>query len=407
MLLSFAPANSGTESNVEGINYTVASPFGHAEILTVYAEYGEACLVDMGLYGGNLDIPLTGVDTELSKAKTFALMVNDMGDYATYMDRRPLPLPDGLILVLEFGLGSNTEATAWADAILAAINAEWELTMTYLTIFHYSGFYHKFIARGVLPDDADLEGFTDDNILPDATGFGSWVSPAHVLAAPVYSVGLGFFTLGDLQLSFRKVSYVEPTGLNIGVADELGIELSNLFPSITTFGPISGSVASYIRYRIPYEMHATYVDPAPSNPVPDLSGKWDWIIASPWYWGNLLAVSDIALHWDINTSLYNAYPMVYGEVTYDKTLLDTQGELLVTAEFTNDGDAPATNVHVRLPMGTFDPRDYKGWFPALKDDITVNAKVSTIDLVFSYDILYPPYSIEVNHACGEYHQLVL
>ena len=128
---------------------------------------------------------------------------------------------------------------------------------------------------------------------------------------------------------------------------------------------------SEVKYRIPYPVHVLDMAPSTTNPASHLTGKFNWVLKA----NNFIdenSIDDIYVKFDLNTTALYDYPKIDVKMSYDKSLLDTEGVWTALFNVTNVGFDDAFNISILFPLDDNPETKPKDYYPVLKDTYDFN-----------------------------------
>ncbi len=346
---------------------TTLDPDIFIEDMKVVAGIDAAALVEMILIGNPL--PAIASDPLFNNVVSWLFVASDQDNYAPYMLRRPLKAPENATLVLE---------------MKAALGPDLSLERAVQIAILFIGAYDvglRWARAEILPNGNYLYYFTGGmettlfntlitEIKGDVTsGFASLLDAATVSASPVKAVVIGETTFEGFIVPVRGVYFIDPAAIT-GTTD-FTLSTSNIFGAAVS--PMIGlKKFSSLRFRFPYTINPTSIIPRPNNFAPQISGKMDWVLKSPW--SPTRAAGNYEVVYNIDHASLASTPRVSVNMAYNQTMLNEDGRLQMDYFVENTGTEDAKNIDITFPVSA----DFLNFInnlplmPVLKPDIVVD-----------------------------------
>ncbi len=276
--------------------------------------------------------------------ENWLFIASDQADYLPYLLRRPFRAADNATLILEID-GSLGAEGSLAKAVQISI-----LFSTYYDLGLFWSGAEK------LPNNNYLYYFTGGmentifhtlvtEINTDVgSGLASLLNPTTVSSAPVKAVVIGEGYIEGRILPVRGVFYVDEDA----ITDTTPYTLSTDTLFDTTVVAKTDSLYSTLKFKFPYTINPSVISPSTDNFAPQITGKMDWLLKTPWM---TKPAQDYYVIFDIDHDELISAPRVSVNMGYDQDLLNNNGSLQMDYEVKNTGTEDATDIVISYQVG--------------------------------------------------------
>ncbi len=364
------------------------------EEMRIIAGIDSAAVVELDLIGGAM--PAIDANPLFSEVKSWAFVASNQSDFQDYILRRPFKSPENATLLLEIdaslGVGGSLVR---AIEIALLFNAAYGTNLMWSRAEGLLGSY-LYIFSGSMPEtifNTLITEFQTDI----SNGFVSLLDPVEVTDSPVKVAFMGNMKVDGKLTAARGVYYIDPdaiTGATTYTLSTDNIFGENVWPRIAL-----QPIFSVLKFRFPYTINPLSITPDPNNFAPQITGKMDWDLNTPWSLPKL--GSNYEVVFNINHTALASSPRVSVNMAYDQDLLNTAGRLQMDYVVSNTGTEDAVDIEISYPLGP-DFLDFLAQKPKLwdlRDDVTIdegysNAITGTILMTFEGEMfidegLYP------------------
>ena len=361
------------------------------EEMRVTAAIDDAAVVALDLVGG--DLPVLASNPLFAHVKSWGLIASDQANYADYVLRRPFKAPDNATLLLEMN-GGITPEDSLVQAVQVALlfDAEYGLDLMWTRAEALPGGSYLYYFTGGMSVGifTTLVNQIQDDV-PE--GLVSAIDATDVNTSPVKCILIGTLVVEDLITPIRGIYYVDTDAIT-GTTN-FTLSTNNLFgePLVPAIGPL---VYSTLKFRFPYTINPLSITPPADNFAPQITGKMDWNLNSPWMLASLGTNYEVV--YNINHAELASSPRVSVNMAYDQDMLNNDGRLQMDYIVTNTGTEPATNVDISYPLGP-DFLNFLATKPnlyQLRDDVTITDSYTNVihgTVVMQFDgVLFPDVS---------------
>ncbi len=366
---------------------TLLDPDIFIEDMKIVAGIDAAALIEMILIGNPL--PAIASNPLFINVESWLFVASDQDNYVPYMLRRPLRAPENATLMLEMkgSLGADTSLERAVQIALLFVGAydvglRWaraEVLPNGNYLYYFTGGMENTLFNTLI---TEIKG--------DVTsGFASLLDAATVSASPVKAVVIGETIFEGFVVPVRGVYFIDPAAI-AGTSD-FTLSTDNIFDSTPVAPMIGLKKFSSLRFRFPYTINPISIDPRPNNFAPQISGKMDWVLKSPW--SPTRPAGNYEVVYNIDHTTLASTPRVAVNMAYNQTMLNEDGRLQMDYFVENTGTEDAQNIDITFPVSA----DFLNFInnlplmPVLKPDIIVDDTFyteinATITLNFSGDL---------------------
>ena len=362
----------------------------YVEEMRVTAAIDSAAVVALDLVGNIA--PSISSNPAFTNVRSWGLIASDQADYADYVLRRPFKAPDNATLLLEMsGLLTPEQSLLQAVQVALLFDTTYGLNLMWTRAETLPGGNYLYYFTGGMATGIFSSLITQ--IKNDITdGFASAIDPAEVEASPVKCVLLGSVMVGLYETPVRGVYYVDTDAIT-GITNYT-MSTDNLFGELITASS-HPDTHSVIKFRFPYTINPISISPPTDNFAPQITGKMDWILQTPWLTAD--AGDNYEVIYNINHDELVSSPRVSVNMAYDQLMLNNDGRLQMNYNVTNTGTEAATDVEISYPLGP----DFVSFIESdptmlqLRDDVTItkfgyeNAIIGHILMDFEGELFSP------------------
>ncbi|MFV2015067.1 MAG: hypothetical protein ACC656_06550, partial [Candidatus Heimdallarchaeota archaeon] len=331
--------------NLNSVNLNALSTEPNMEFIQLIPGKDSAVLTNIYAFGAT-DNLAGDVESGLSTASEWLVLYGNLEDFDLYLNRIPIEIPNGLILIVSYD-----KSDGFADAANAKAYIEGLYGISLLHIDdEVSTGYSKYVFWAE-PSDALMAAVAADVEAVSSTGFTGSMAASLVTGSPVSWAGYGVSQFDGARVSVQGMGFVDPDGittsgteLTLSTMNTLGAAVSSL--DSTSFG------LSRIEFKFPYPIspNAGGISPATTNPLPHVTGQMVWDVRHPAY-TSTSASTNGNYEVKFEVGLDSAFPLVTNELSVDKDKLDNQGILEVVFDLKNVGAEDAKDVTLNFPLG--------------------------------------------------------
>ena len=355
------------------------------EDMKVVAGIDAAALVEMILIGN--PVPAIASDPLFNNVVSWLFVASDQDNYAPYMLRRPLKAPENATLVLEMNaaLGPDLSLERAVQIALLFIGAydvglRWaraEVLSNGNYLYYFTGGMENTLFNTLI---SQIKGDV-------TTGFASLLDAATVSTSPVKAVVIGETTFEGfiVPVPVRGVYFIDPAAIT--EPSDFVLSTNNIF-GVDVSPMIGDKKFSSLRFRFPYTINPISITPRPNNFAPQISGKMDWVLKSPW--SPTRAAGNYEVVFDIDHTTLASTPRVAVNMAYNQTMLNQDGRLQMDYFVENTGTEDAQNIDITFPVSG----DFINFIndlplmPVLKPDIAIDPSFySEINATISIDFV--------------------
>ncbi len=345
---TFSAASSFHHSN--GSRVMTITDALYTEQVFITASTNQSVLVWGKFMGGSFDISLEN-QTAFSNLTRVYLAISMQDDFPNYLKRRPLNVPDGITLNIKYS-SNITYSQAISSAMYWKQFVEQELGINlFMSYANSLANYYEIVFYAPSFEDIVPERFLDNLIYPSFPGDGLDLLFVRnvILNSPLKAFSWGIESKDEGFSPFREILYVDPTGLKYDATTNSYLFSTTYLFDNMPLAPSATANFSEIRYNVPYSIKIINLNVLTSNPVPRLTGKFDWILKGHWTSVNIPS-EGILLNYTLES--LTTFPNVQVKTWYNSTLLSNQGILTMNYTITNAGQEDAYNVVLRHSLGS-------------------------------------------------------
>jgi hypothetical protein len=341
VLLISSPVAAAPTLNSVNLNTLSTEP--SLEFIQLIPGKDSAVLTNIYAFGAT-DTMADDSASGLAGASEWLVLYGNQANFADHLNRIPMEIPDGLLLIVSYD-----KADGFADAANAKAHFEAEYGVTMLHVDDEVSSGHSKYVFWAEPSAALFSAVAADAEAVSSDGFSASMSASLVTAAPVGWAGYGVRHLDGARISVHGMGFVDPNGITtsgtihtLSTMNVLGAGVSSLDPN--SFG------LSRIEFKFPYTISPVPngISPTTTNPLPHVTGQMVWDLRHPGFTTGSLS-GNFEVQFEVG--LDAAFPLVTNELSIDKNELDTNGNLNVVFDLTNTGAEVATDVTMSFPLG--------------------------------------------------------
>ncbi|MHA2101047.1 MAG: hypothetical protein ACW99A_20420, partial [Candidatus Kariarchaeaceae archaeon] len=280
--------------------------------------------------------------SEMAEASEWLVLYGKQADFDLYLNRLPMEIPDGLLLIVSYD-----KSDGFADAANAKAYFEGEYGVTLLHIDDEVGSGHSKYVFWAEPSASLESAIAADVAAVSSEGFSASMSASLVTASPVSWAGFGVRHLDGARISVHGMGFVDPNGITTSGSVHTLSTMNVLGASVSSLSPTSDGL-SRIEFKFPYPVSPNSISPATTNPLPHVTGQMIWDVRHPGY-TSTSASGNYEVQFEVGLS--PAFPLVTNELSIDKNKLDNLGDLEVVFDLENVGAETATDVTMKFPLG--------------------------------------------------------
>lgn len=306
---------------------------------------GTSAYARVFVFGGHdgSNMPLNDADTGFAETSSWVLVYANLANYPVYLTRIPFEAADGLNLMLTYPKGTSSTITK-AAAAAAEVEAAYGVS---LNLVYFDG--------GLAQDDfylfhSGVDLFTDvadDVAAIDNDGFSTLLSSSTVTGAPVGWAAYGARDLSNSRVAFHGMGWVDADAIKVA-GDVYTLSSANVFSS--AISSAAGYGLSRVGYWFPYPIApvANGITPATSNPLPHVTGQFEWDLRHPIDRYDIASSGPFSVSYKLAVS--TDFPNVQNKMSINQTKLNTDGIFEVEFELTNIGAETAYDIDLNLPL---------------------------------------------------------
>lgn len=325
---------------LDSINLNTLSTEPSLEFMHLIPGKDSAVLTNIYAFGATDTMP-DDSRSGLAEASEWLVLYGNQADFGDYLNRIPMEIPDGLLLIVSYD-----KSDGFADAANAKAHFEGVYGVTMLHVDDEVSSGHSKYVFWAAPSASLFSAVAADTAGVSSAGFSASMSASLVTGAPVGWAAYGVRHLDGARISVHGMGFVDPNGITtsgsvhtLSTQNVLGASVSSLNPS--TFG------LSRIEFKFPYPVSPNSITPTTTNPLPHVSGQMVWDVRHPGY--TTPGASNYEVQFEVGLS--SAFPLITNELSINKTKLDVDGDLEVVFDLENVGDETATDVTMSFPLG--------------------------------------------------------
>ncbi|MCE7733285.1 MAG: hypothetical protein GPJ54_00310 [Candidatus Heimdallarchaeota archaeon] len=326
---------------LDSVNLNTLSTEPSLEFINLIPGKGSAVLTNMFAFGATSSLAGDS-ESGLAEASEWLVLYGNQADFGDYLNRIPMEIPDGLLLIVSYD-----KSDGFADAANAKTYIEGLYGISLLHVDDEVGTGHSKYVFWAEPSDTLRADVAADVAGVSSSGFSASMSASLVTGSPVSWAGYGVRHLDSARISVHGMGFVDPHGITtsgsvntLSTMNVLGSTVSSLSP--TSFG------LSRIEFKFPYPVSPSSISPVTTNPLPHVTGQMVWDVRHPGYTSSS-ASGNYEVTFEVG--LDPAFPLVTNELSINKTKLDVDGNLEVVFDLENVGLEAATDVTLNFPLG--------------------------------------------------------
>ncbi len=281
----------------------------------------------------------------LDNANWWVLSYINAENVDTYLNRNPWNYPEGFSLSINIGqtytdnvavseILVDLEATLFSSGqsadLSSSIVASNSGVDTYVISINSTNGMAVFLAM--------LQSLNPDGYMTALGDFSSYTT------SPVWGGYFGVTSLSS-RVAVSSFGWIDTTGIVGGTPATISV--NTIIGSLT---PAAGSGLSRIDIQFPYPVTVSSISTPTVNPLPHVTGKFQWDQRHPIAAYSQGIKSDYSVGFTVSNSY--SFPNIQTKFTVNQTLINENGTLEAVFNLKNTGLNDASNINIELPMGS-------------------------------------------------------